>query len=545
MIIDARSLPENETIETDICLVGAGIAGITLARELIGQDYKVCLLESGGLESDRVTQSLYYGENIGHPYYELDTARTRFFGGTSHRWIIDIGENRLGVRLRPMDPIDFEQRDWIPHSGWPFDKAHLDPYYQRAQTVCQIGPYTYNVDNWQEPHNAASLPFGDGRVKTTMFQFGPRDPFSGQYRDELDRAENITIYLYSNVIGIETTENAATATRLHVACLPGNKFTVLAKIFVLAMGAIEIPRLLLLSNKTQTTGLGNTYDLVGRFFMEHPHLWSGWYVPASPDIFDKTDLYKIRVVDETPVMGKLALTEAVLRREKLANYCVSLHPAPLPLGMRYPAKSSKGIESLKMLRSAARKKKAPPDFGGHLGHIVSDIGGISSAIYRKAQVKLHKNLPAAEKIGAFKLNHMSEQVPNPESRVTLADEKDALGQNRVRLNWQLSPLDIRTISRAQEIIDEELRRAALGYLHIKLKGETPPLDLHGGWHHMGTTRMHADPKQGVVDENCRIHSVSNLFIAGASVFPTGGFANPVLTFVALTLRLADHIKKIM
>jgi choline dehydrogenase-like flavoprotein len=149
------------------------------------------------------------------------------------------------------------------------------------------------------------------------------------------------------------------------------------------------------------------------------------------------------------------------------------------------------------------------------------------------------------KIPVFLLNHMAEQAPNPSSRVTLGQERDALGQNRVQLDWHLSPIDIKSMIRAQGIIDEELRHAGLGRLRIELEDETPPGDLHGGWHHMGTTRMHVDPQKGVVDENCKVHGISNLFIAGSSVFPTGGYANPVLTIVALAIRLADHIKQVM
>ncbi len=140
---------------------------------------------------------------------------------------------------------------------------------------------------------------------------------------------------------------------------------------------------------------------------------------------------------------------------------------------------------------------------------------------------------------------MTEQVPNPNSRVMLAAERDSFGQNRVYLDWQLSPVDIRSTIRAQEIIDQEIRHAGLGRLHIQMKDDAPPPGLGGGYHHMGTTRMHVDPKKGVVDENCRVHGISNLFVAGPSVFPTGGYANPVLTTVALAIRLADYVKNLM
>lgn len=543
MIVDARSLPDNETIETDVCIIGAGIAGITLAREFIGQEFQVCLLESGGLEPDKATQSLYWGENIGHPYYELDTARTRCFGGTSHLWLIEVGNNRLGARMHPLDEIDFEKRDWIPYSGWPFDKSHLNPYYERAQSICQLGPYTYSVEDWEDPARTPRLPFTNGQVETTIFQFGPRAPFFRDYCEEIKHADNITTYLHANVVEIETAEMAQPVTRLRVACLQGNRFWVSAKLFVLATGGIEVPRLLLLSNKTQSAGLGNQYDLVGRFFMEHPHLWSGIYIPSDPNLFDSTALYKIRMVNEVPIMGKLVLNEKALRREKLLNYCVSIHPSYLPRKF-----VPEGINSFRVLRSAFRHGQIPDDFSKHLGNVITNVGDVAVAVYKKAARDVGSIFNKSNKykdVFVFKLNHMTEQAPNPNSRITLATERDALGQNRVQLDWQLSPIDIRSIIRGQEIIDKELRQAGLGRLEIEMKDETPPRNLTGGWHHMGTTRMHIDPKKGVVNENCQVHGISNLFIAGPSVFPTSGYANPVLTTVALAVRLADHVKKLM
>ncbi|MBC7250181.1 MAG: GMC family oxidoreductase [Anaerolineae bacterium] len=546
MIVDARSVPEGETIETDVCIIGAGIAGITMAREFIAQPFRVCLLESGGFEPDKVTQSLYWGEDVGHPYYPLDTHGARCFGGTAHRWHAALGNFRLGVRLRPLDEIDFEKRDWVPYSGWPFRKTHLDPYYERAHKVLQIGPYTYDVERWADPEKAPPLPL-DGRVKTTIFQFGPRDPFIGEYRDEIGRSGNITTFLYANAVELETNDTAQTVTRIRVACLGGRQFWVSAKVFILAAGGIEIPRLLLLSNKVQSAGLGNQHDLVGRFFMEHPHLWSGFYVPAGQEIFRRVTLYRIHAVNGVTIMAKLTLLEEVLRREKLLNYCVSIHPAAKPRRLRYPRVETRGVNSLKVLHKAARRGQWPKELSRHLRNILADVDHIAQAGFRSVQSRLDKALGKhkAPKVEVFRLNHMSEQAPNPNSRVTLIPEKDALGRPRVQLNWQLSPIDIHTIVRAQEIISEELRRAGLGYLHIELHGTTPPPDLHGGYHQMGTTRMHTDPRHGVVDENCRVHGVSNLFIAGPSVFPTVGYANPVLTFVALALRLTDHVKELM
>jgi choline dehydrogenase-like flavoprotein len=235
-------------------------------------------------------------------------------------------------------------------------------------------------------------------------------------------------------------------------------------------------------------------------------------------------------------MGKVTLTEEVVRKEKLLNYCTSIHPR-FVTDPRFRSVDSKGADSLKALRSSLSRGEVPAAAGEHLLNVIGDMGGIARNVYRKARRR--------RTIKAFRLNTMAEQTPNPASRVSLMEERDPLGQNRVQLDWRISSQDMRSIIRAQEIIGEELRRAGLGDLHIELEDDVAPPDLHGGWHHMGTTRMHIDPKQGVVDENCRIHGISNLFVGGPSVFPTSGYANPVLTFLALTVRLADHMKKLL
>lgn len=535
MILDAHSLPDRHTAEADICIVGAGVAGIALAREFIGKKVRVCLLESGGLQPDKATQSLYWGENVGHPYYALDTARARFFGGTSHFWHIPLGEGRLGVRLRPLDPIDFEPRDWVPYSGWPFTRSHLDPYYQRATEICRIGPNTFDVKDW-ETQEEMPLPMSGGQVQTIIFQFGVRDVFYADYRKEIEEAENIETYLHANALEVETSETAGNVSSIRAATLEGKELRVKARLYILALGGIETPRLLLLSNHVQPTGLGNQHDLVGRFFMEHHHLWSGVYHPSDSSLFDTAGLYRVHTVQGRAIMAKLALAEEIIRREKLLNYCTSIHPRFLP-EPRFRRLPSRGLDSLKKLRSSLGHGRIPKNLGRHLATVFGDFSCIAQNAYRKVRRR--------KKIRIFRLNTMAEQVPNPESRVSLMAERDALGQNRVQLNWQPTSQDMRSIIRSQQIISESLRLAGLGDLRIELENDAPPSDLHGGWHHMGTTRMHVDPRKGVVDENSRVHGLSNLYIAGPSVFPTSGYANPVLTFVAMTVRLADHLKTLI
>jgi choline dehydrogenase-like flavoprotein len=376
-------------------------------------------------------------------------------------------------------------------------------------------------------------------VQTAVYQLIGRDVFMVDYRNEIQQAEDVTVYLRANVLELETTSSGERVNHAHVGCLNGNAFRVQARLFVLAVGGIETPRLLLLSNKTHQAGLGNQHDLVGRFFMEHPHLWSGTFVPQDTDIFRTAGLYGVhQAKGGQSIIGQLTLSQEVLRREKMLGYSVVLVPSVRSTNLRKTV--SQGASTFRLLASAIRQRDLS-DFNRHLSTLFPVVNDFSIAMYRQA-ARLFNKL-RLKKFEVFRLNHMVEQVPNPNSRVSLSEERDAFGQNRVRLNWQMSAIDIRSIRRAQEIIDEELRRAGLGHLQIELHDDTPPPDLHGGWHHMGTTRMHRDPKQGVVDEHAKVHNLSNLYIAGPSVFPTGGYSNPVLTIVALTLRLADHIKQ--
>jgi choline dehydrogenase-like flavoprotein len=155
--------------------------------------------------------------------------------------------------------------------------------------------------------------------------------------------------------------------------------------------------------------------------------------------------------------------------------------------------------------------------------------------------------PAESIPRTFHLLTRQEQAPNPASRVTLSSERDALGMPRVRLDWRLTELDHRSFRAFYEVLGRELGRAGVGRLQMRdwvLEAPTAPWppSLGGGWHHMGTTRMSRDPKQGVVDVNCRVHGVANLYVAGAAVYPTAGCVNPTLTLVAMTLRLSDHLK---
>src|SRR5262245_11063322 len=189
MFIDARTIPNDETLETDICIIGAGAAGITLAREFTGQPFRVALLESGGLDADADTAMLTSGETVGVPYYPLQSTRLRFFGGTTNHW---------GGTCRPFDETDFEPRDWIPNSGWPIRKSDLQPYYERAAEICHVGaPGEWGLDLWQKQAKYPTWPLTDDRLVSRVAQIVPVDQrsFGRHYRKDVEQAQNITTYL--------------------------------------------------------------------------------------------------------------------------------------------------------------------------------------------------------------------------------------------------------------------------------------------------------------------------------------------------------------
>jgi choline dehydrogenase-like flavoprotein len=538
MFIDALKLPEDTLVETDICIVGAGAAGITLARELRDRPYQVCLLESGSLDFEEQTQSLCAGENSGIPYFPLKETRARYLGGSTNLW---------GGWSRPMDEIDFEDRPWMPYSGWPFSRAELVPYYERAQKACHLGPFEYDLDYWQDALaqvQCQELPVTTDKLATYLWQIIPSTHlrFGEAYRAEIEQASNINTYFHANVVEIETNDTAQAVTRLRVASLDGKKFWLAAKVFILAAGGIENPRLMLLSNKVQSSGLGNQYDLVGRFFMEHPYLISG-----KAQLSDSAKLYaRINFpVGETFLATGLGLSKEIQQREQILNF-----------GLRLLA-IDEWLEAYKRLRSKTQqtvRHKAFPTIaegrkqGGNMSAI-ADLVKVASRLDRfadKAYKKVFQKSLLTQQLNCCDTHLIGEQAPNPDSRITLSRDRDRLGLNRVQLDWRLSPIDKYTIKRSQQLIAEEFARSGLGQIQLELSDDDAAWrSVTGSYHHIGTTRMSNNPRQGVVNEHCQVYGIDNLYIAGSSVFSTSGLSNPTLTIVALAIRLADRIKERM
>jgi choline dehydrogenase-like flavoprotein len=503
MVIDTRALAPGRELHYDVCIVGAGAAGITIARALQSDHRRVALLESGGFEFDDRTQSLYRGiteaTGLNHDRY-LIASRLRFFGGTTHHW--------AGM-CRPLDPSDFAIRPWVPNSGWPIGLDDLAPYYTRAADILQFRPFDEQWGNVSL--GPGSLVPPGGALIGRTFRYSPPTRFGRVYRRELVEAKTVDVLLHANLVHIDVNEAGTTVERLQVATLGGRRLTVRAPIIVLATGGVENARLLLVSNNVHKAGLGNACDCVGRYFMEHPERTVAYMAITSQSILD--DLQQLR-----RSRAMLCLSEESQRTHELLNTNIefgtmnTLRESPAggtPLAIR---------DTLNLVDSLGSPEPPEED-------------PTRSRVYRRAFIR-------------------AEAAPLRESRVTLADrDTDALGLRRPHLAFVMDTLQSRTFVRTMEVVARELGARQGGRVILRLAEEAVDIPVAGplwggvggGNHHMGTTRMSDRPEEGVVDRHCRVHGVSNLYVAGSSVFPTGGMANPTFTIVALALRIADHV----
>ena len=531
MLIDLEKSDAPTALDCDLCIAGAGAAGITIALQLAHTSLKVVILEAGGLHLEARTQALYKGESVGLPYFDLSIARLRYFGGSSNHW---------GGLCSPLTDMDFEERPWVPHSGWPIARQDLNPFYAAAHEILDIGEFQYDPARIA-PDKTPYVSFSPEKLAVRLWRISPPTRLGEKYRGDLQRADNLSVILNANVTELVANETASRVDRLRATTLDGKTIEVRAGTVILACGGIETPRLLLCSNAVQKPGLGNQNDLVGRFFMEHPFFGLG--IAAIPKNADWFRAYLPFVADGCEIRPALGPSESAQREHEILNCFNKIQPTREPhlsegyLALkksirqilargRYP--DAKGAGATTVLRAAELR---------HLARLVlSRRREVISGIYGRliGPPGLHIGISL-------------EQAPNPDSRVSLAEECDALGMPKVKLDWRLTDLERRTARTLHRMISSELDRLSLGQLEmedwLKEDGRSWPVTLEASHHHIGTTRMADDPKRGVVDRHCRVHGIDNLYIAGCNVFPTSGYANPMLTVVALALRLADHLRR--
>ncbi len=492
MLLNANDIDDGSVLETDVCIAGAGAAGITLALRFADAGMPVVVLEGGGENRSVPSQDLYDGtcdDPLAGAYPRA--SRLRHLGGTTNHW--------LGACLT-LDPIDFSAREWMPDSGWPFDRAELEPYYLRAAEIVGIDPPSLD-DTYP--------PLYDGSIVELKQVQGRATRFGLEYKEPLAAAPNLRLLLHANVIRVGLHAGAGSVEQLDVATLGGKRFAVRARCFVLALGGIENSRMLLISDDVQADGVGNGHDLVGRYFMDH----SGF--PLAEVCVSDRDR---RLIDYRPQGGRVfRLNEQTQRLHRLDNCSLVFDQIPETEDTRHF-----------LLQDGAWERLAP---------YLRDQGALpeSSVLGRLA-----KHAAGEDRLFHRRFGVQPEQPPTPNSRVTLGDEADPFGNRRVHLSWSVPAAVYRTARRTVELFAIELGRRGLGRVALDVEALEGAV-YQPGFHHMGGTRMHDDPRRGVVDRDSRVHGIDNLYLAGSSVFPTSGYANPTFTIVALALRLAGHL----
>ncbi len=534
MIVDARTLEGTPTLTADIVIIGGGVAGITMAMELDRAGVATIVLESGGRQPDPATRDLQRGVSTDLPYRFADGTRSRYLGGSS---------NCCGGWCRPFDDWDFERRDWVAHSGWPIGTAEVAPYYPRTHDYLDLGPYDYDLEHFVAAigrPDVRRLPLPTGRVVDSMSQFSSPTRFGNKYLVALQASRHVRTVLHANVVEIEADDDGRVVRRVRCRTLGGKRFSASGRAFVLAAGGIENPRLLLASSGVRPRGLGNDQDLVGRFFMDHPRLFAGsisfrpgW---GSNKLFDAKfhDRNNAVMAWGTHIAGALALSRPTQEREGIAN-------ARVWFSSILPGEYTDAADAVLRIRQR-REQKVPPGTT-----LAGDLRTVGAHPVDAAAFALTRRWRPRALVRTVRFQAIVEPEPDPTARVTLSTEdKDALGVPRVRVGWKLSPLVRRTFDRNFEIVADELRRAGVAdvVLDSRLEGRDDwpaSLNPHGTWHHMGTTRMSDSPRTGVVDRDCKVFGIDNLYVAGSSVFPTASANFPTQLICALSIRTAHHL----
>lgn len=526
-ILDSSAFATNDALpghfRCDVCIVGTGPAGMTIARELSGTSVQVTILESGGTERQEATDALNEIESVGWPrVMDQWLVRNRIVGGSSHTWT---------GRCAPFDEIDLQFRDWIPYSGWPFQIHDLMPYVCRSANYLGIGnEFTedrfWAISGCPQPKRVSDpdklLPMVWQFSRDSMHKFGTVS--FGRLTAGL--GSNVTLITNATVLRVNVTDSATAIKSVEFAGAGGRRWSLPTPTVVLCAGGIENARLLLSSDNVVAQGLGNDHDLVGRFLMDHPRgTVARFPLDKAQPVLSHFAMFKSRATGGLYQHG-MRLSPAVQRSERLLNCAAWIDEGIAP---------DDPWDSL--IRLLRRDPNARLDFRVMLANSPMLAYGL------KEHFISHRALP--RKLDQVTLEAMCEQLPNRDSRITLSERRDRLGMRISRIDWRVSEEEARAMRRTTELMVQQLSRTGIEppvleeWVH---DGAMFPETIQDIAHPMGTTRMADDPAQGVVDADCQVHGVQGLFIGGSSVFPTAGQSNPTQMIVALALRLADTLK---
>lgn len=552
MIEDARTILPDTFLEADLCIAGGGAAAISIALEYMKSGRSVIIVPGGGPNQTSGGIDLYRGKvSPAESHEPLEENRLRMWGGTTTVW---------GGRCVPFDAVDFEKRPWMPSSGWPIGLGELSEYIGKANALSEAGVADFDARSVFPGTQAEILKSFDNEdiVSWPMERWSIPTDYSKRYRPDLEAAANVRVLLYAHVIHIQMDADGATVRHIKAACAPDRVFQINAKNFVLACGALENARLLLASNDVLPAGIGNGRDLVGRFYQSHRFGVCGCVELNDPS---KNFIYEFEKDHEgVYCRRRFWLTPQAQEKYQVGNV-VGFFFRTVSGSSEHRNAMVSIVLLVKLLLGGARKgprrlfhilKDQRRELISHLMVVLKDgpsiFGQVAAVAYTRYFQK--RRLPMVlppKKNNRFPLFFQTEHAPLAESRVLLdSSSVDEFGMPRLEVKIQFSEIDYRTIITFVTLFKERLESSGLGKFHLADKDKEflahpERQEFNSNSHNIGTTRMSETPEAGVVDANCRVHGVDNLYIAGSSVFPTSSHANPTLMIIALAIRLANHL----
>jgi choline dehydrogenase-like flavoprotein len=552
--IDARSLTSGTELEADVAVVGAGPAGITLALELADAGHSVLVIESGGDKPNAQTQRLAdtAGEDPGHAGMRIATRRQ--VGGASNIW---------GGRCVPFDPIDFQPRRATEGARWPVGYAELEGYYARACTWCKCGEAVFNVRNAANLAGRAIVPgWKEGEMSAaTLERWSLPTNFAREYGTRMANAPRLRLVRNLTCTEIVCAQDGASVEHLTARTEEGKSVKVRAARYVLACGGLEATRLLLASDRVHPGGIGNHAGHLGRWYMGHVEARIArvhFTTPPEETIYD----YE-RTPDGVYVRRRFTFSPQCLIQHELPNMAMWLeNPEMSDAGHRKGVMSlvylllvsplggylvSEGIREHQInatIRTPAR---------AHVANVVRDLRATTAFAlsfgYRRV-LKRGRKAPGffvPSRTNVYDLLYQGEHLPNHASHVELTSTRDAVGVRRLATHIAIAERDLQGAVRAHELFDAYLQRHKVGHLEYIYKDPKRAIRerLSSGCHQSGTTRMAANPADGVLDPNGAVHGCENLYVASSSAFPTSSQANSTFMIVVFALRLADHLQRRM